>query len=103
NGKSLFPRQNLPGLARCAAFSPDGSRLALGMGAVDRSAAILPLMDPNNGEEMLAFDLAGSLVSQVAFSADGTRLAAAAGELTSVLGFGDAVLYVWDAGAMSPR
>jgi hypothetical protein len=45
---------------------------------------------------MLAFELSGSIVNQVAFSEDGSRLAASTGELTAFLGIGDATLYVWD-------
>jgi serine/threonine protein kinase/WD40 repeat protein len=95
-GKPVFPRQELPGVVYCAAFTPDGTRLAVGFGAVDRSAAGVTLVDPHTGEQMMTFELSGSIVNQVAFSDDGTRLAASTGELTAFLGMGDATLYVWD-------
>jgi WD40 repeat protein len=96
SGKALFARQELPGVVYCAAFSHDGARLAMGFGAIDRSAAGVTLVDPPTGEQMLTLELSGSIVNQVAFSEDGTRLAASTGELTAFLGMGDATLYVWD-------
>jgi RNA polymerase sigma factor (sigma-70 family) len=67
---------------RAIAFSPDGSRLAVG-------GAVVTVYDTATGRELKVFDGHTAGVTVLAFSPDGTRL---------VSGSGDGTAVIWDVG-----
>jgi serine/threonine protein kinase/WD40 repeat protein len=84
------------------AFSPDGTRLAVSVRTEANRMATptgrITILDAATGREVALLEGADALASALAFSPDGTRLAAAVRAWSRVGGWLDAVLRVWDAG-----
>ena len=82
------------------AFSPDGGRLATG-GVTSSQQGLLKLWDTTSGREVFSAALPPAMVTAVAFSRDGRRLAAAthAADVTAALTGRKipGVIHVWDA------
>jgi hypothetical protein len=73
-GTPAMPSRN----SSCAAFSPDGSRIAIaGLRGVDRDECQVKLWDVRSGQEVLSRVHSGGGPTGLAFAADGRRLLAA--------------------------
>ncbi len=79
------------------AFSPDGSRLAIGSGWDDGSAGELKVWDATSGQEVLSLQGHTGAVYSVAFSPDGQRLASGSGHRDSQSGVWTGDVKIWDA------
>jgi WD40 repeat protein len=95
----LLPPVPLPVPPLCAAFSPDGRRLALGYAAGNRATGGVLLVDTQTGEQTALLDVDATQVACVAFDRRARRLAAGTADPVSVFGLGEARAYLWDADA----
>jgi dipeptidyl aminopeptidase/acylaminoacyl peptidase len=94
SGQKTFGPVTLAGWGQSLAFSPDGRRLAIGLGATEQAVAGVSLLDLGSGEEMFVFDLDAQTVPAVSFASDGSRLAAAVNQASVPKG---SSVFVWDA------
>jgi WD40 repeat protein len=97
-GKSLIPAAPISVRPKMMTFSPDSQRLAIGFSGGDHSGCGVELVELGSGEELLTLDFDDPTVSDIAFSTDGTKLAAATAGLLNIVGTSQATVYVCDAG-----
>jgi WD40 repeat protein/tRNA A-37 threonylcarbamoyl transferase component Bud32 len=80
SGKDLWSVTDFQTPLQTAAFSPDGSRLAVAGGHLAGGPGELKVLDAGTGKLLLDVKETGAEVQDVCFSPDGTRLAAAGGD-----------------------
>jgi WD40 repeat protein len=96
-GQELLALQGHTGMVTSVAFSPDGKRLASASGVWDQqqlkyTSPEVKVWDPQTGQELLALQGHTGMVTSVAFSPDGKRLASAGG-----VDLSPGEVKVWDA------